>query len=131
MYFYRFIVFVLYIIQLKRSRIIHDPKTTTGANISSLQTMVCMSMIFVISFFGANLATLLPILLILMIIIYIYNYRLCVKNDYLDKIQHQFEGSAMNTVKNRRIAIGTTMLVLATSIGLIIILSYLKSKNVF
>ncbi len=126
---YRFMVFVLYRIQLKKDCSINNAKAMAAANISALQMMVFLFLVFVVWFFlNLTLYPLRPLLYFMILLIYVANYYLYVKKDYLDNIKVQFEESEMNSIINRRIAIFVSLLLLGIPLVLILLMSYLKSR---
>ncbi len=126
MKYYRFMIFVLYRIQLKKSTA-NQAKVITSCNITILQVitalLITIALLFMLDF---KLSALKPQLFVIVVLSLIVNYYRYVKSDYFDQIQVQFENSELNNLKNRRTAIIIGLLWLYLPIALIILMSYLK-----
>lgn len=129
--YYNFSIFVLYLKQLKNHGS-YNPKFTTTFNITYLQIAILLFFLFLIDYLDYYSSTYLkPTIYSLAIIIYVYNYFIYIKGNRLDEIHKQFESSDMNTIQNRRLTLTLIMLILFTCIFMIILLSYLKSVDIY
>jgi len=125
---YRFIVFVIYQRSIKVDFNGNDsPKVKTAWGISWLQIMLMLLIFFITAILGEfSLRKIKEFLFLTIIIISIYNYRICVKRDYLDKIKVQFEGGILDNKRNSRIVMVSIATYFVLFIFLIGLSSYLK-----